>query len=61
VVLKVKVANGQMMQSTAEVKELEWWIQEHTFCTSTRVLYIGSYDMILRMDWLEEHSPTLCD
>jgi hypothetical protein len=55
------VTNGQMMQSTAEVKELEWWIQEHTFCTSTRVLYIGSYDMILGMDWLEEHSLMLCD
>jgi hypothetical protein len=59
--LKVKVANGQILYSIAEVKDLEWWIQGQTFCTPARVLDIGAHDMILGMDWLEQHSPMQCD
>jgi hypothetical protein len=59
--LRVKVAIGQVILSTAEIKGIEWWIQVHTFCTDARVLDIGAYDMILGMDWLEMHSPMQCD
>jgi hypothetical protein len=59
--LKVKVANGQVLYSITEVKDMEWWIQGQTSCTTTRVLDIGAYDMISGMDWLEQHNPMHCD
>jgi hypothetical protein len=59
--LKVKVANGQVIMSNEEVLDIEWWTQGHTFCNSARVPHLGAYDMILGMDWLEQHSPMNCD
>jgi hypothetical protein len=59
--LRVKVPNGQVVLSTEEVHHFEWWIQGHTFSTSTRMLELGAYGMILGMDWLEQHSPIQCD
>jgi hypothetical protein len=59
--LTVRVANGQTIISDEVVPCIEWWIQGHTFSTDVRVLHLGAYDMILGMDWLEEHSPMQCD
>jgi hypothetical protein len=59
--LTVKVANGQTLVSTTMVQGLEWWLQGHTFYSDARVLDIGAYDLILGMDWLEQHSPMQCD
>jgi hypothetical protein len=55
--MKVKVANGQVIQSNKEVKDLQWWIQGCTFVTDARVVELGAYDLILGMDWLEAHTP----
>jgi hypothetical protein len=55
--MKVKVANGQVIQYNKEVKGLQWWIQGCTFVTDARVVESGAYDLILGMDWLEAHIP----
>jgi hypothetical protein len=59
--MRVKVANGQTVVSTQVVRELEWWIQGCTFSVSPRVLESIAFDLILGMNWLELHSPMVCD
>lgn len=59
--LNVKVANGEIIQCTEEVHNLQWWIQGHTSSSNANVIPIGAYDLILGMDWLEAHNPTTCD
>lgn len=50
--LKVKVANGQYIDSSKEVKGLEWWVQGTTFTIDMEIVHLGGYDAILGMDWL---------
>jgi hypothetical protein len=57
----VRVANGQHILSHLEVKNLEWWIQGHTFQINARILDLAAYDLILGMDWLDQHNPMTCD
>lgn len=59
--VKVKVANGELMQSDRMVEALEWWSNGHSFTDDMRVLDLGAYDMILGFDWLQSHSPMHCD
>jgi hypothetical protein len=59
--VSVKVANGEIMQSNTQVKQLPWWMQGHTFYTDMRVLAVGAYDAVLGMDWLESHNPMTVD
>jgi hypothetical protein len=59
--MSVKVAIGQQIQTNKEVPALTWWIQGYTFSTSARILELGANDLILGMDWLEDHSPMQCD
>lgn len=59
--LTVRVANGQSIQCIQEVKGLEWWLQGYTFNVDAKVISLGAYDIILSMDWLEQHNPMTCD
>jgi hypothetical protein len=59
--MKVKVVNGHTIQTGTMVNNLQWWIQDSTFSISARILELAAYDLILGMDWLEEHSPMQCD
>jgi hypothetical protein len=59
--VSVKVASGELMQSDTQVSQMAWWMQGHTFYTDMRVLPLGAYDAVLRMDWLESHSPMTVD
>jgi hypothetical protein len=56
----VRVANGEVLSSAHQVKELEWWAQGFTFHTTMRVLDIGAYDAILGYDWFSAHNPMVC-
>jgi hypothetical protein len=56
-----EITNGQRILSDLEVKNLEWWIQRYTFQIHARVLDLTAYDLILGMDWLEQHNPMTCD
>jgi len=57
----VTTANGDKLSSSSIVPEVTWYTQGHTFTTSTKVLDIPHYDMILGMDWLEQFSPMWVD
>lgn len=57
----MKLANGQWMQTTEQVKNLPWYIQGHTFVTDMIVLNKLPYDAILGYDWLKANSPMACD
>jgi hypothetical protein len=59
--MPVKVANGQMMTSSEQVKGLTWWTQGHTFVTDMRILEIGAYDAILGVNWLKQFGKTTTD
>jgi hypothetical protein len=58
---KVKLPNGQWLTATAQVKDLQWYIQGHTLSSDMIVLDMGPYDAILGYDWLKLHSPMECD
>jgi hypothetical protein len=53
---KMKVANGDILHSSAEVKNAEWFIQGYSFCSDLRVLPFQHLDMVAGMDWLERYS-----
>ncbi|WVZ56374.1 hypothetical protein U9M48_006918 [Paspalum notatum var. saurae] len=57
----VKVANGQTLISDKVIPNLSWWCQGSTFKVDMRVLDMGAYDAILGFDWLQLHSPMVCD
>lgn len=50
----VRVANGQRLQCTELVPQLQWATQGHKFSTDMCVLQLG-------VDWLVQHSPMQCD
>jgi hypothetical protein len=58
---QVKLANGNWMTTTKQVKGLDWYIQGHTFTTDMIVLDLLPYDAILGFDWLKAYSPMTCD
>ncbi|XP_048528005.1 uncharacterized protein LOC125507475 [Triticum urartu] len=55
--LSVRVANGSILQSDQEIPACKWNSQGVEFTTNLRVLPLGSYDVILGIDWLADHSP----
>ncbi|XP_027060758.1 uncharacterized protein [Coffea arabica] len=57
----VKVANGQVLQCNSWVPRMTWEMQGHTFTHDVYVLAIESYNMVLGVDWMREHSPVTFD
>lgn len=55
--LQVRVANGSILQCESELPNAKWEVQGNTFHTTFKVLPLNNYDVILGMDWLEQHSP----
>jgi hypothetical protein len=55
--LRVKVANGGMLECNRELPNVRWSTQGVQFITSFKILPLGSYDIILGFDWLSKHSP----
>lgn len=52
---------SEWLTSDNMVKDLEWWVNGHTYQIDMRVLELGAYDTILGYDWLKKHSPMHCD
>jgi hypothetical protein len=50
-------ANGAPLTSSKIVPWLQWFCQNHSFKQDLHVLPLPRYDMILGVDWLEDHSP----
>ena len=59
--MTVRVADGGSLLCSAEVSCAEWSVQGYTFHSTLRILQLGSYDMIVGMDWLEAFSPMRVD
>lgn len=55
--ITVRVADGGEMRSNQEIPDCEWSTQGAEFRTNFKVLPLGSYDVILGIDWLARHSP----
>lgn len=49
----VRVADGSILQCTSELPHVEWSVQGFKFHSTPRVLQLGTYDLIVGMDWLE--------
>lgn len=59
--VRVKIANGGILQGTTEIPQCSWTCQGAFFQTSLKVLSLDCYDMIVGMDWLATHSPMEVD
>lgn len=53
----VKVVNGGSLPCTLHVPNAEWSINGFSFHSTLKFIPIGSYDMILGMEWLHALSP----
>lgn len=53
----VQVADGNSVPCLQEIPTTVWSVQGYEFHSTLKVLPLGSYDMILGMDWLEAFSP----
>ena len=51
--LRVKVADGAVTTCDAELPDCVYQIQGHQFRSTLKLFPLGSYDVILGMDWLE--------
>ena len=51
------IAGGDTLTSSTMAPKLTWWAQGHTFVQDMKVLPLGCYDLIVGVDWLEEHNP----
>jgi hypothetical protein len=51
--IRVKVAGGGEFPCTHEVPACEWWSQGYPLWCDLKIIPLGSYDIILGMDWLE--------
>jgi hypothetical protein len=55
--VQVRVADGGTMWSKYRVPGCKWLYVGFTFSTNFKILPFGGKDMILGMDWLEDHIP----
>jgi len=55
--ISVQVANGELLSSSKVIPATVWSMQGLEFQQDLKVIPLSSYDMILGLDWLEQHSP----
>lgn len=55
--VRVKVANGEILQCESFLPAASWRVNEYEFQGDLRVISLSSYDMILGLDRLEQFSP----
>ncbi|KAE8791409.1 hypothetical protein D1007_34158 [Hordeum vulgare] len=52
--VSVKIANGGVLPCSGLASGCVWTTQGHEFATDLRILALGSYDMMVGIDWLED-------
>jgi hypothetical protein len=57
----VKIADGSVVQCSLQIPHAEWSVQGYKFHSALKLLPLGSFDLILGMDWLEAFSPMQVD
>jgi hypothetical protein len=55
--INVKVANGQVIQCSSELKQAKWSIQGYEFATDLKTLPLPYYDLIIGV-WLARSSQS---
>jgi hypothetical protein len=55
--MQVRVANGQILTCSHEITACHVWISGYAFKLPLKILPLHCYDVILGIDWLEQHSP----
>jgi hypothetical protein len=55
--VKIQVANGGILNCAAILPQAQWSVGAYSFSTDMRVINLQHFDVILGMDWLEQHSP----
>lgn len=55
--MTVKIADGGTVRCEYEMPEAKWTVQGYSFQSALKVLPLGSFDLIIGMDWLEPFSP----
>jgi hypothetical protein len=53
----VQVAGGGILCCNSVIKNAIWAVSGYSFQSELRVLPLAAYDVIIGMDWLEQHSP----
>lgn len=48
--VKVRVADGGILQCTQELVQCIWWVQGISFQSDMKILPLGTYEVILGMD-----------
>lgn len=59
--VSVRVADGGTVDCSAHILDAKWVVQGLRFHSTLCILPLGSYDMIIGMDWLEALSPMKVD
>jgi hypothetical protein len=59
--LHVTVANGSVLNCSAQFLNLSWAVQDYQFQSTAKVLPLSQYELIVGMDWLSAHSPMEID
>lgn len=59
--LKVQIADGGQLLCSKIIPGCTWYMQGQSFKNDFKLIPLGSYDIILGMDWLEQHSPMQVD
>ena len=57
----VQIADGRSVPCSVQIPYAEWSIQGYVFHSTLKLIPIGTYDMILGMDWLQAFSPMIVD
>lgn len=59
--MAVTVADSRKMTSTHMCHGFTWWVQHLKFTFDLRVLDMGSFDIILGVNWMKLFDPILFD
>lgn len=57
--MNVRIANGGMLACVEEFPSCNWSVQGVEFVLTLKVLSLGCYDLIMGMDWLDQHNPMM--
>lgn len=55
--MTVKIADGGTLTCESELPMAKWTVQGHSFHSAFKILPLGTFDMIIGMEWLEAFSP----